>query len=292
MFILLPYRVLFGIRNSHGSVDAMQVHRSASARSRGLCTAYGEYSFAWWRTQGMTVVPGVRRFCQRFTTLALVGAVAHVSPEIVLAQQGGATTLKATSRNVILDIAVTDYRGRPVTDLSDSDLVVKENGELQTVHIASTSSRARGSDSLGGTGSGLSNVRKESTAAGPRAALTAGPRTVILLDEVNNQFFDLAFARQRLEVFLRGPKAQGRPIAILAMTSRREILVHDFSTDTAALIDSLHRLPGALPATGSGGMISGNVDAINDMENLQKSMGVLVQFASAFSGSGERVNVI
>jgi hypothetical protein len=264
MFILLPYRVLFGIRNSHGSVDAMQVHRSASARSRGLCTAYGEYSFAWWRTQGMTVVPGVRRFCQRFTTLALVGAVAHVSPEIVLAQQGGATTLKATSRNVILDIAVTDYRA----------------------------SRARGSDSLGGTGSGLSNVRKESTAAGPRAALTAGPRTVILLDEVNNQFFDLAFARQRLEVFLRGPKAQGRPIAILAMTSRREILVHDFSTDTAALIDSLHRLPGALPATGSGGMISGNVDAINDMENLRKSMGVLVQLASAFSGSGERVNVI
>lgn len=85
---------------------------------------------------------------------------------------------------------------------------------------------------------------------------------------------DLAFARQRLEVFLRGPAAQGQEIAILAMTARQEVLVHDFTTDTSALIDSVHRLPGVLTATGSGGIINGNVDPANDTENLRKAMGL------------------
>jgi len=216
---------------------------------------------------------------------------ALVHPAFAEAQDASTTTLKATSRNVILDIVVTDQRGRPVAGLSAADLLVKENGEAQTVHLASWT----GDFGRAGTRSGKSlpkEVRQDSTPAPERLALAERARTVILLDELNVQFMDLAFARQRLEVFLRSPAAQGQEIAILALTARQEILVHDFSTDGAALIDSVHRLPGVLPATGSGGIISGNVDPINDMENLRKSMGALEQLARAFSGSGERVNVI
>ncbi len=213
------------------------------------------------------------------------------------AQDTRTTTLKATSRNVILDVAVTDSRGRPVTGLRASDLLVKENGEAQTVHIASDSTPASVSTPAAKdkrlSGEALPNEIPQGSTRGPeRRPLGDRARTVILLDELNVQFLDLAFARQRLEAFLRTTAAQGQEIAILALKARRQVLVHDFTTDSAALIESVHRLPGVLPATGSGGVISGNVDPINDMENLRKSMGALEQLARAFSGSGERVNVI
>ncbi len=243
----------------------------------------------------MIEAAGAHRLLHRAAAFASAIAFALVTQASAKAQHGATTTLRATGRNVILDIVVTDSRGRPVAGLSAGDLVVMENGEAQTVHIASASTGTGRGAGQRGTRSGNafpSEIRPHGTQVPERLALADGARTVILLDEVNVQFMDLAFARQRLEVFLRGPAAQGQEIAILAMTARQEVLVHDFTTDTSALIDSVHRLPGVLTATGSGGIINGNVDPANDTENLRKAMGALEQLARAFSGSGERVNVI
>ena len=212
------------------------------------------------------------------------------------AQQTGTPTLRATSRNVILDVVVTDSSGNPVTGLTASDLVVTENGVPQQIHLAAMAGGRAGR----GTNSEAAALPTAqpgpetggTTLAVPPPAAVSGTRTILLLDEVNVQFFDLALARQRLEVFLRSPEARGQSIAILALTERRQILVHNFSTDTESLIASLRALPGVIPATGAGGVINGNVTPVKDLEDLQKAMGVIEQLGNAFTGSTERVNVV
>ena len=221
---------------------------------------------------------------KRLLTLALLAATHYL-----LAQELPPTSnLRTTTRNVILDVVVTDPTGSPVTDLTAADFVVTENGAPQHATLVDTST----SSAANPAPAAIPTQPNEPQLHAHVPARPSGTRTVILLDEVNVQFFDLAFARGRLELFLRSPAARGQSIAILALTPTRQILVHDFSTDPEALAHAVHALPPAIPATGAGGSINGNVDSLHDMENLGNAMGAVGQLARAFSGSPERVNVI
>lgn len=203
-----------------------------------------------------------------------------------LAQQPETPTLRTTTRNVVLDVVVTDSNGRPVSGITGTDLIVTENGVVQHATIVDTAHTA------GIPATALAPNPTSPEIPQTASATASGTRTVILLDEVNVQFFDLAFARKRLEVFLQSPAALSQSIAILALTPTRQILVHDFSTDTASLVHAVHTLAPVLPATGAGGPINGNVDSFHDIENLTNAMAAVGQLARAFSGSSERVNVI
>lgn len=230
------------------------------------------------------MVPG------KLLALVVLAAASLVSRTSFAQQPPAATTLRTTTRNVILDVVVTDPTGHPVTGLTAADLIVTENGVPQhavIVDSANSSTSATSTPTSVSTQSGNAPQPTSATATAP-----SGTRTVILLDEVNVQFFDLAFARKRLEVFLRSPAARGQSIAVLALTPTRQILVHDFSTDTETLVHAVHALPPVIPATGAGGPINGNVDSLHDMENLANAMAAIGQLGRAFSGSPERVNVI
>ncbi len=224
----------------------------------------------------------------KFLLVLALSAILHPLP----AQQPPETTptLRTTTRNVILDVIVTDPTGNPVTGLTAADLLVTENGVPQHATVVDTST----SDATTSTTPAPNPPGNASQPTSPLPATSrpSGTRTVILLDEVNVQFFDLAFARKRLEVFLRSPAARGQSIAVLALTPTRQILVHDFSTDTETLVHAVHALPPVIPATGAGGPINGNVDSLHDMENLANAMAAIGQLGRAFSGSPERVNVI
>lgn len=132
----------------------------------------------------MIEAAGAHRLLHRAAAFASAIAFALVTQASAKAQDGATTTLRATGRNVILDIVVTDSRGRPVTGVSAGDLVVMENGETQTVHIASASTgTGRGAGQRGTrSGNALENeVRADGTPVPGRLALADGARTVILL---------------------------------------------------------------------------------------------------------------
>ena len=195
-------------------------------------------------------------------------------------------TLRSTSRNVILDVVVTDARGQPVRGLAADDFTITENGVPQKIQLVDTSAGA-----AEGSADTLSLQRSEARPL-DRTRAAGGMRTVILLDEVNVQFLDLAFARQRLEAFLRSDKAAGQPIAIMTMSKQTTALVHDFTTDRAALERAVHAIPAVLTATGEGGQINGNVDYFGEIESFRRAIGVLEQLSSALKGTADHVNVL
>ncbi len=198
-------------------------------------------------------------------------------------------TVKSRSRNVILDVVVTDARGQPVRGLSADEFTITENGTPQKIRLVDTAGE-------GGAAAPADAAREplrqtETQPPGPGRP-SGGTRTVILLDEVNVQFFDLAFARQRLEAFLRSDKAAGQPIAIMTMSKQATALVHDFTTDRATLVKAVHAIPAVLTATGEGGQINGNVDFLGEMENFRRAVGVLEQLSSALKGTTDHINVL
>ncbi len=197
----------------------------------------------------------------------------------------GTTTLHSTSRNVILDVVVTDGRGRPVRGLTASDLTVTEDGRPQVIRMVDTSGGgADGAVARGGLGEGVPGSESRGG--------TGGARTVLLLDEINVRFFDLAFARMRMEAFLASRKAAGQPIAVMSMSGGKTTLVHDFTTDREALVRAVHKMPAVLPATGEGGIITGNVDPLRELENFRHAVGVLEQISSALKGTPDRINLL
>jgi len=197
-------------------------------------------------------------------------------------------TVKSISRNVILDVVVTDARGQPVRDLSADEFTITENGIPQKIRFVDTSF---GGGAVGPAAIGEALPRTEAQPTG-HGRFSGGTRTVILLDEVNVQFFDLAFARQRLEAFLRSDKAAGQPIAIMTMSKQTTALVHTFTTDRGSLVKAVHAIPAVLTATGEGGQINGNVSFLGEMENFRRAVGVLEQMSSALKGTTDHINVL
>ncbi|MGH9664691.1 MAG: VWA domain-containing protein, partial [Bryobacteraceae bacterium] len=62
--------------------------------------------------------------------------IAGVSVAALLAQQGGnAPTFKAESNLVVVNVAVKDKSGRPITILKKSDFTLFEDGKPQTVSV-------------------------------------------------------------------------------------------------------------------------------------------------------------
>ncbi len=196
--------------------------------------------------------------------------------------------LHSTSRNVILDIVVTDASGRPVRDLKESDFVLKEDKQLQAIHLTSSPSSGvpdRSNIQLDRDAAIASEAGE--TLTGASGAEHARIRNVILLDEMNVRFLDLAFARQRLAAFFESAAARDQEFALMAMTTTQVILVHDFTTDKSALVDSVRRLPAVLPASAA----DNYVDQEKALEDLRRSVGVLETIAHALSGSSGHVNL-
>ncbi len=204
----------------------------------------------------------------------------------------GATSvpiIKSTSRNVILDVVVTDARGQPVRGLLTDEFTIIENGTPQKIRLVDTSAE---DGAASPRDAARDPLRRTETQPARVDRAPGGTRTVILLDEVNVQFFDLAFARQRLEAFLRSDKAAGQPIAVMTMSKQTTALVHDFTTDRAALVRAVHAIPAVLTATGEGGQINGNVDFLGELENFRRAVGVLEQLSSALKGTTDHINVL
>jgi VWFA-related protein len=141
----------------------------------------------------------------------------------------GTFTIQRTARLVILDVVVTDAKGNLVTDLKKDDFNVTEAKEPQTVlnfepagaHVLAPELNI--------------NSTAELDAVAPRA-----PVNIILLDEFNTRFEDMAFARYSLKKFLeKQPDKLSTPTMLIAVNLQNFTVLRDYTQDKKAVIEAL-----------------------------------------------------
>ncbi|WP_213805494.1 VWA domain-containing protein [Granulicella sp. dw_53] len=149
----------------------------------------------------------------------------------------GTLTLQRTARLVVLDVVVTDAKGNIVTDLKKDDFTVTEAKEPQTV----LNFEAAGGRTLS------PEININSTAELDRLVPRA-PVNIILLDEFNTRFEDMAFARYSLKKFLeKQPDKLSTPTMLIAVDLQKFTVLHDYTQDKKAVIDALDHHFAAFP---------------------------------------------
>jgi VWFA-related protein len=138
-------------------------------------------------------------------------------------------TIRANVPLVILDVVVTDAKGKPILSLNRSSFHVQESDEPQSIL------------NFEAAGARMPNpaLTINSTADLDRLAPQA-PVQIILLDEFNTRFEDMAFARYSLKKFLqRQPDKLATPTLLLAVSLTKFEVLHDYTQDKSAIIQSL-----------------------------------------------------
>jgi VWFA-related protein len=146
-------------------------------------------------------------------------------------------TITRNARIVILDMVVTDAKGNVVTDLRKDDFHVTESDEPQTI----LNFEAAGAHTL------PSHFTITSTASLDEVAPQA-PVNVVLLDEFNTRFEDMAFARYSLKKFLeRQPGKLSTPTMLVAVSLQNFTVLHDYTQNKDELLAALNHHFAAYP---------------------------------------------
>jgi VWFA-related protein len=130
---------------------------------------------------------------------------------------------------VVLDMVVTDAKGNLITDLKQQDFHVEEAGAAQDVQTFEQS----------GSHTPDPQLTIDSTADLDRLAPRA-PVNIILLDEFNTRFEDMAFARYSLKKYLeRQPDKLTTPTILIAVNLQKFTVLHDYTQSKDAILSSL-----------------------------------------------------
>ena len=209
----------------------------------------------------------------------LNGAAQQTKPEILpsasLAESNAAPeTLQVTSRLVVLDVVVTDKAGALRNDLTKGDFQVTEAGVPQSILNFEP-------PSAHGVPAG---PPINSTAELERQAPQA-PVNVIVLDELNTRFEDMAFAQYALKKYLNAQPGQLRvPTMLLAVSLDRMLVLKDYTQDRAAILTSLKKHLIAYPWHLQRG--------VSRITQLAQSLGALEQVAQATAGHPGHKNLL
>jgi VWFA-related protein len=140
-----------------------------------------------------------------------------------------APTLRVYATRVVLDVVVTDAKGNIVNGLTKDDFKLTDAGEPQTLTAFDLSA-----DHIAPTTATIN-----STADLDKFAPDA-PVNIILLDEFNTQFADMAFARYSLKKYLeKQPDKLTTPTMLLAVGIDKFSVLNDYTQDKQAILNSL-----------------------------------------------------
>ena len=138
---------------------------------------------------------------------------------------------------MILDAVVIDAKGNAVTDLKKEEFHVTEENQPQEVRNFYAP----------GFFTPKPDLSIDSTADLDRVARQA-PVNIVVLDEFNTRFEDMAFARYSLKKFLeKQPDRLDTPTMLCAVDLQHFTVLHDYTQNKDALIDSLDHHFGAYP---------------------------------------------
>jgi VWFA-related protein len=187
--------------------------------------------------------------------------------------------LRTTARIVLLDVVVTDKNGKTVDGLTRDDFTIFENGVPQTLRSFEPPSAHLS------PAPGVPIVH--STA--DLAKIGVAPVTILVMDELNTSFEDMAYARGRLEKYLTAqPEVLTQPTTLLAATNTKFELIHDFTQDRAALLDALHKHFPDFPWK----MRRSGANSSGAFERMAQSLNSLEQMAEATRGTPGRKTII
>ena len=145
--------------------------------------------------------------------------------------------LRATTRLVILDVVALDEKGQPITGLTADDFTVLEDGKPQKVSDFSFHHPVGGAAAPRQPQPGIISNAPQFT--------SNSCMNVILLDAINTDFSDHAYAQDMLVKYLESdPPLQ--PTAVFGMGGKL-VMLHDFTTDTKVLRDVVAHYRGEGP---------------------------------------------
>jgi VWFA-related protein len=178
--------------------------------------------------QAATQAPPAQPVAPAATTSPATPAQAP-TPAQPVRNADGTYTIRITSRLVVLDAVVVDAKGAIVKDLKKSDFKVEEAGEPQTIlNFEETGAHIPSPE-----------VAIDSTADLDRLAPRA-PVDIILLDEFNTRFEDMAFARYSLKKYLeKQPDKLITPTMLIAVSLQNFSVLHDYTQNKAEIISAL-----------------------------------------------------
>jgi len=199
----------------------------------------------------------------------------------VLAEEGNAlqTTphFRSSKHVVLLDVTVTDNADHPFSSLAEKDFTVLEDGVPQRIETFEAPDAHT-----------IRTQRAEGTRLDfPLNSKENEPVTVLVLEELNTHFKEIAFARFRLGKFLESqPEKMSQPTELIVLTPRRLEVLCNFSRDPKALLRALNALPASIPWMLMEGGVQGEV------ERLETTLNAVDQIASANAGRQGRKNIV
>src|SRR5580693_233506 len=198
-------------------------------------------------------------------------------------QSTDTTTLHVASRLVVLDVVVIDRNGKFVSNLDRSQFTVTEDKAPQAI---------RNFDPPDGHEMPPGSAGKmlvENSADLPK--IGNAPVNVLVFDEVNTPFLQLAYARQMMERYLkRMPEVLPVPTLFLAAGSKKIAVLHDYTQSRADLLESIRTHTADADFTMLTNTLNGGKSGSDD--GMVKTLGALTQIASSVRGVPGRKNVI
>jgi VWFA-related protein len=201
------------------------------------------------------------------TTLSLFAQIPAQPPPSSASSQQSASPgyagplFNATTRNVILDAVVTDKKGSVVTGLTRNDFVIREDNVPQ-------------------------EIQSFDAVAGGKSAEDATPHTILLVDELNTHFEDMAYTRYSVNRLLHrdGVKLQ-QPTALYILSNDGLHVLQNYTRDPAVIDTALRSHKAVLPWRLQHNFYFG-------MERINISMTALQQIAIANIGTPGHKNIV
>jgi len=138
-------------------------------------------------------------------------------------------TITRNVRLVVLDAVVLDAKGNPVTDLQQSDFHITEDDDPQSIRDFEAPGRYTPAPT----------ITIDSTADLDRLAPRA-PVNIVLLDEFNTHFDDMAFARYSLKTWLeKQPAKLDTPTMLIAVSLEKFTVLRDYTQSKDEILHAL-----------------------------------------------------
>ena len=195
----------------------------------------------------------------------------------------GTSTLQVTSRLVVLDVVVVDHAGKPVTNLDQSKFSIYEDKVPQTImnFDPPTGHQMPSGSSTQAIVNSAADLPKVGTA----------PVNILVFDELDTPFHQLAYARQMMEKYLKAqPELLPVPTLFVAAGASKMAVLHDYTQSRAELLDSVHKHTADLDFTQVIASLNGGASAADN--GMVKTLGALSQIAESVRGVPGRKNVI
>lgn len=191
--------------------------------------------------------------------------------------------LTVNTRLVVLDVIVVDKNGHFVTGLDQSQFHVTEDKVPQTIRNFEAPAQHQMPKGSGGV------MLVKSATDLPK--IGNAPVNVLVLDEVNTAFNQIAYARQMMERYLKTqPEVLPVPTLFIAAGSKKIAVLHDYTQSRADLLASVKTHTTDTDFTTMIALLNGG--RIGADNGMVQTLGALSQIATSVRGIPGRKNII